>query len=743
MREHTVVRWLWDGDAAPSPGSARAAAAVWVASLVVFVVLVPATRTGELWRFFTVPFGSIVAFGVWWYLEYRRGVAARWLAAGSALAVIVLLAVARTNPQAALVAIPIGVVAVLRWSRWIERTTKSAWSVIVALLVAGVACVALKAFAGWNGLGLIGVAMLYLSAGAAVTRLRLRPGRPWWHGVALLAASVAVLAAGGALLWRGAPLWGWMLLVLGVVIGLVALNLVSEHALVSRGAPSHRMVGAVAARPYDEVAQRTGWFIGGGALLVVAFAVVLLMVDAPWTVALVLVLVLLLAAWALVVDNEADVVMVLVVVGVFWSITPAGPALDERHRPAPGQRTLIAFGDSYMSGEGAQVFFAGTDDDGVNECRRSPTAYAAMSVGPDTRHRHLAFLPCSGARAAQIYRDTQYPGEPPVDVRRDGSEEPLHQIGHLRSLRRPAEPSDLVVVSIGGNDAGFSAIGLTCLAPGDCSEIAHYWTDNLDHVRTEVAAAYQQIRAEVGPDVPVLVVPYPNPVHPDGCDATWLSENEHAFVNDFVQQLNRALRAETRSAGFWFLDEMEASLSDRNLRLCDTDETGEQPQGAGINFIGLRSVNGTIEQRLDPSNWAHNSLHPNELGHGAMHEVLERWLVEHQPLTVAPDSAAARPDPRAVAEAEADRAEPPCGLTDASAEGCRAQARDWAQQQLIRALWPGGLVPLAGFAGAWLLWIGVVARFRARWSADDRPEAAAAGASSGARGTTRGSVEAS
>ena len=66
---------------------------------------------------------------------------------------------------------------------------------------------------------------------------------------------------------------------------------------------------------------------------------------------------------------------------------------------------------------------------------------------------------------------------------------------------------------------------------------------------------------------------------------------------------------------------MQKSLADAHLQLCDQDND-KRP---GINFIGLRSVGGFAEQRFNPKNWYHNSLHPNERGHAAMLQVFEQW----------------------------------------------------------------------------------------------------------------------
>lgn len=64
-----------------------------------------------------------------------------------------------------------------------------------------------------------------------------------------------------------------------------------------------------------------------------------------------LVLVVLIGAIAS--NTPVDVVIVAVVVALVWSVIPSGEDPTATVQPEPGDRTLVALGDSYMSGEGA------------------------------------------------------------------------------------------------------------------------------------------------------------------------------------------------------------------------------------------------------------------------------------------------------------------------------------------------------------------------------------------------------
>ena len=133
-----------------------------------------------------------------------------------------------------------------------------------------------------------------------------------------------------------------------------------------------------------------------------------------------------------------------------------------------------------------------------------------------------------------------------------------------------------------------------------------------------------------------------------------------------------------------------------------------------MNFIGLRSVGGTLEQVLNPTNWFHNSLHPNEAGHAAMRRTFERWLDERPDLSPVPDTGPARGATDAVEQAAADEVDPPCLLTESGEEGCDAQARDWAVDRTVEVLWPAGAAVLLGLIGVWGFWLGVVSTWRTR-----------------------------
>ncbi|MFK8023216.1 MAG: hypothetical protein AB8G26_04555, partial [Ilumatobacter sp.] len=120
---------------------------------------------------------------------------------------------------------------------------------------------------------------------------------------------------------------------------------------------------------------------------------------------------------------------------------------------------VVAFGDSFISGEGARDFFESTDQKGSdrNECRRAPTAYPALvaldddgePVGHDDGSElgaidglsvtGLDFFACSGAKLADVLDTT------PGDGRRsnEGRDLPCEPDDELAVGQYPCGPADV------------------------------------------------------------------------------------------------------------------------------------------------------------------------------------------------------------------------------------------------------------------------------------------------------------
>jgi hypothetical protein len=590
--------------------------------------------------------------------------------AAFAMAVAVLLGAARGGaPKAGVLVLFVGFVVVATvWVRgqyvdWREDVPwLLPWKAAVALMVLGFATIVVFTVSRWDGLGLLGAILMYFGAGFLVMRWREHGTNRFWWGAGLLAGSFVLSVLGFALLGRvhGAV---QVLPLASLVIALVVLLPLAVSQL------SEWLLRLLAQESHAHLRLPLG---AGGAAVFGAMAVG----AALWTGSAFVVFVFIALAFvviALASTTQADIVAVLALLALM-GITPQQATVPGALRnPNEGKHVLVALGDSYMSGEGASYYYKGTDDGGGDTCRRAPTAWAAMA-GQQRPFDKVAFLACSGARTVNVL-EKGMTGEP-------GSQ--LSQI--------PSAPADLVVLSIGGNDAGFSTIGLMCVAPGNCDDKQDLWLGGLDEVSRLLDATYTKVGAAF-PSSAIIVTAYPNPIDnaPHDCGQAALSTGERAFVVDFVKKLNLRIKAAAEAHGFHYLGEMESSLALAHLQLCDPLNDGRP----GLNFIGLRSVSGIAEQRFNPANWSHSSLHPNERGHAAMLRVFETYLADQGPLAVRVGT----PSYGAPASLSAS---PQCDLFDIGEKGCRPQGKAWAEQQLGLLVLTKGWLGLLALTGAWL-----------------------------------------
>jgi hypothetical protein len=540
-----------------------------------------------------------------------------------------------------------------------------------------------------EGWGFFGSCLLLVGIGQLLSYWRHRDG--WrWRCLLLIPAGVLACVVGLYTIDQGAGRWPSLLLAGGLLLLVpVSLSLLTEDAL-----------RWLRHRQQD---HRTAWLLASCGLLAAVLGIVWLaaVLGLPVWYVTIAGFGLIILVGAIASDTPADLIILASVAAVVWSIIPRGVEQNEAVTPKPGSDVMVAMGDSFMSGEGAKRFFDGTNDKGANECRRAPTAYPSVAV---SRHDpaipgRLLFVACSGARAADIYRQTQSPGDPV-----GGPPGGLNQLDHVAWIRATVDVNvKVVVVSIGGNDALFGEIGRVCVGPGDCTEYGGRWLDHLANVAPMVYQAYQRIRESFGSSVPVVVVPYPIPISQWTCGSSPLTDREHRFLYGFTAELNKVLSRAARDAGFHYLAEMESVFENRRMRICD------EGSKAGVNFLDMNSVSGLVEQSVNPQNWFHNSLHPNERGHQAMADTLSDWLRHHPDLAVLPEPPVDQGLSRiaTVEEIMGDRLFPHCG-SDRTLPHCAGSAQNWARGHLIRVAWHS-VVPLGLLiGGAWLLSVGVL-----------------------------------
>lgn len=286
--------------------------------------------------------------------------------------------------------------------------------------------------------------------------------------------------------------------------------------------------------------------------------------------------------------------------------TPPDPHPSEPFR-------IVALGDSYISGEGAPRFLRGTDSPGRNECRRAPTAYPHLAARE--LRAALTFAACSGARTVDVTgvdaSGATVPGQQPNSA--DGIFGAQPQVAELAAVKDPGA----VLLSIGGNDAGFAQIGVGCASPTerDCRRSADAWIRRLDRdVYPALVRTYKAVRRAAG-QAPVFAVTYPNPLGPKYCGDVWIGDAEMEFLRDvFIPRLATIINAAAESAGIRIIA-LDHALDGH--RICEVGLAR-----AAVNFVTLGRSRGSRLDIRRIKSLIHGTFHPNPLGHELMARIV-------------------------------------------------------------------------------------------------------------------------
>ncbi|MFE9094785.1 SGNH/GDSL hydrolase family protein [Streptomyces sp. NPDC007264] len=182
----------------------------------------------------------------------------------------------------------------------------------------------------------------------------------------------------------------------------------------------------------------------------------------------------------------------------------------------------VALGDSYSSGVGAGSYTSESGD-----CKRSTKAYPYLWQAAHSP-ASFSFTACSGAVTTDVINN---------------------QLGPLNSS------TNLVSISIGGNDAGFADVMLTCVLGND--------NDCLNRIATAKAyvdstlpgrldAVYSAISAKA-PSAHVVVLGYPS-FYKLGTSCVGLSETKRSAINGAASYMDDAIAKRAADHGFTFGD---------------------------------------------------------------------------------------------------------------------------------------------------------------------------------------------
>lgn len=264
----------------------------------------------------------------------------------------------------------------------------------------------------------------------------------------------------------------------------------------------------------------------------------------------------------------------------FYSPAPDGASGYREHivrAPALAERTnYVAVGDSFASGEGAGSYFKATDVPNGNNCHLSRSSYPFL-LRYGLGLRSIKSVACSGARIQNIsgpeYIDDQIEDESRTnqykfsrDMHSELDPVPGYYLQHIQY----SSVTDIVTVSIGGNDIGFKEIVTSCAKPKTCytSESKRRSLIKLiDAQLDRLVATYDRARQSVK-GARVYAIGYPRLVKPDGSCGNNVRMNaaELEFANNLTNYLNDIIRIASARAGVVYVDTSEAFYGHR---LCE------------------------------------------------------------------------------------------------------------------------------------------------------------------------------
>jgi lysophospholipase L1-like esterase len=226
-----------------------------------------------------------------------------------------------------------------------------------------------------------------------------------------------------------------------------------------------------------------------------------------------------------------------------------------------------ALGDSYASGFGVPPYEA---------CGRSESAYAVQLDGR-MRIDLDDFVACAGATTTSLVAGRQ------LDAL-DGD-------------------TDLVTISIGGNDIGWSSAVGTCLAGSDqqCAgavgltraRVTNQLPGLLDAVYTQVSAR--------APDAHVVVTGYPRLFSPEYGPFLRASVAEQAALNDGADLLDGVIAKNAAEHGFQFVD-VTGRFTDHGVNAPDPWLLGPLDPGAfHPDANGYQAYTAALTAAINPS----------------------------------------------------------------------------------------------------------------------------------------------
>ena len=300
-----------------------------------------------------------------------------------------------------------------------------------------------------------------------------------------------------------------------------------------------------------------------------------------------------------------------------------------------GELIYVSMGDSFSSGVGTNKTPPSRE---TNPCYRTQHAFgnrlflemldwvphpSQPSFPPTFR-----FTACGGARSRHVFEKNQAAEQWPTEEL--SQEEFRHWSPQYPQIEYLDDSVDLVTVTVGGNDLGFTSIVKYCAIVANCHEKFRATTSNgVDPNKTNIEGLYRRLfetyRAIIdrAPNATVYVIGYPT-LFSDWSELAketcflyrFLETDEVPYLQELNRLLNQTIRAASEDAGVYFVDIANSASGKQYRGACSHP-------GISGGFINDPDVIGA----LPISDGNTNFLHPNESAHQAYAtEILQDWF---------------------------------------------------------------------------------------------------------------------
>lgn len=283
---------------------------------------------------------------------------------------------------------------------------------------------------------------------------------------------------------------------------------------------------------------------------------------------------------------------------------PRGTFLGDPTTPVEPSVDYVAMGDSFSSGEGVPPFEPGTGHQGG--CHRSEKSYPRLLENANEFLLGDGFVACSGASTTAIT---------------------LGNNGQPAQLDKVTADTDVITMTIGGNDVPFRNFATACADPrlGPCNKkpyqvaIAGISNNVIPRMENMLNALRDRLANLNNTDATVLVIGYPQLV-PDkwiygarGC--WWLQQPELPAIRNVTKSLNTAIENEVRAIGgkFRFVSALAADSPFIGHELC------RARSDSAPNYF----------RNVDLSQPEAYTFHPNEQGQRAYADLVKSYLAQH------------------------------------------------------------------------------------------------------------------